>query len=1329
MTLRAIYFSFIVVCLVFKVNNAQGQNFSHIKHYTTDDGLPHNVGYKLMQDSKGFLWVCTDDGLARFDGQHFKTYRSKDGLLSNYPIEATEAADGTIWIGSWKGGVNYLKNDSIYTPPIDHPLFRVANIAVRGDKMLLSDDTHAASLYQKKGNQWQAFHPEGKLYITKDSSVTFRPSDDDLNNLTLFKVYLTLDQSMLVFGKMAQIWQYQPDSTFAPFFPEVIQNDTVYHIAQDAQQKYWIGGRGKIWTIDAQGQARTWKKNLPPYRIHDIKQGNDGKVYFLTGLNNLNNRGFYCYDLVTQQAEDLMKKYNLKAFPSALEIDQEGNLWFTTNGDGLYCITYSPFQNYGQQRGLKGDFVRKIIEDKYGNIYAGTLNGLYKFRSTGFEKVALLPSESSTQINGFYFTPSGELMVVINSFNYPDAHLFKVDREKVQQVLAYSLSKNQFIDHKNQRWSFRDNMIGVVPFESREDPYGVRSYRLPKEFLIQQMLEYQGKLWMVTNRGLYSFKENRQGLKPSIQFLDSLKVADGLASNFVNTVAEGLNGELWIGTKEGLCLYQDGKIQLLNTKDGLVSDNCTSLMVDKHGGVWVGTSRGLSYFDGQQFINYNHKTGLVSPSINDLFLDSRQRLWIGTSKGISLIDLRQKPAMASVPPLYIKKILVNRKVVQATSEVTLKYNQRLEVRFQALTFVHPEGVRYQYRFDGEDWEETSLNFVNYNRFRIGTHLLEIRAKKYNSDWSPIQKIEIVATPPFWFTWWALLLYVLALTGGVYAIVKWRSRKLEKDKLRLEHIVAKRTHELEQQKEEIASQAEQLKEMDQVKSRFFSNISHEFKTPLTLIIGPAEKLLTVKKLSPVKTYSQYILANAHRLMKLINQLMDVSKIDSGKMPLHLTSGNLITFLSQVFHSFELLAQQKNIQMELQMSEENMVGEFDEDKLEKIFFNLLSNALKFTPEQGKVVLSLEQVDDQVKVKVSDSGAGIAPDQLPFIFDRFYQADDSGTRTHEGTGIGLALVKELVDLHQGTIEVTSELNQGTIFTVCLPFVSTNASVEALAMLEQANISEDHSMLQTLEPEEKLSNEAVTTTAQNTILVVEDNAEIQAFIKAELTPFYQVALASNGEEGMNWALKNVPDLIISDVMMPKVDGLQMVKMLRANDVTSHIPIVMLSAKSDFDSKISGLTAGSDDYLTKPFSAQELLLRLQNMLERRDRIREALGQQLSTSSEDTASKRLPPREAAFMEKATAIVEQNIDNPEFDVNAFCQEIGMSRTGLFRKLKALAGTSIVEFIRTIRLKKAAQLLRTSDDNIDVIAFQVGFGDVSYFTKCFKKQFGVTPGKYQ
>lgn len=1334
--LRATYFYLIVACLMSNTYQVLGQNFSHIKHYTTDDGLPHNVGYNLMQDSKGFLWVCTDDGLARFDGNKFKVFRSKDGLLSNYPIDVTEDKQGTIWVGTWKGGVNYIKNDAVYTPKIESPLFRVFSIDISRDKMLLSDGKTSIRIYQRTGKQWTyaTSKRQNFLYAKQDSLFLHASSygnpytSPPYQALDDIRSYLATDQSILFFASRPGVWKYQNDSTFTPFFPDIVKKDTIYHISQDSSQRYWLGSYGKIIIIGPHGDSKVLSQNIPRNDIYDIEHGIDGKIYFLTGPKNLNHRGIYSYDPINKQLEDLKKKYNFKAQPSNLTIDKEGNVWIATNGDGLHCMTYNRFVNYAQQQGLKSSFIKNIAQDKHGNIYVGTINGLYKFHPGNyFTRIKLAENLVSTEINALLFNTHQDLFVNAGARNKKKGLFIKIENSIPQQVeLPYSVASKQYFDQQNRVWFFQDYRISVNSFNTLHSRKTFKNYFLPKTLLVHQLFEYQGKHWIATNRGLFTFKEKISKTKPTLALSDSVTVTNGLPSNFINVVAKGKNGALWIGTKEGLSKLQNGVITTYTTQQGLVSDNCTSLLVDHQNHLWVGTSKGLSYFNGHRFVNYNYKTGLISPSINCLFLDQQHRLWIGTTKGLSVLDISRPPKTVVPPRLHIETIMVNGVPINASSEIVLNYDQGLTIRFQALSFIHPEGIRYQYRLNGGKWIETPLNFVNYNRFSFGKQLFEVRARKFNSDWSTIKKIAFDVTPPWWLSWWAIGLYNVLLLLSVYQLVRWRVRKLQKDKLRLEKLVAKRTYELEQQKEEIASQAEQLKEMDQVKSRFFSNISHEFKTPLTLIIGPAEKLLVAKQMKQIKTYSQYILANAHRLMKLINQLMDVSKIDSGKMPLQPTTGNLTAFLRQVLNSFELLAQQKNIQLELQTKQADIICDFDEDKIEKVFFNLLSNALKFTPDHGKVTLSLAQVDHQISMTVSDTGTGIPADQQAFIFDRFYQADDSGTRAYEGTGIGLALVKELVMLHEGTIEVSSQPTQGTTFTVKLPFTpkESDASIidSVLPPLPQVPASE---------VENQVLSERMADTTKNTLLVVEDNPELREFIVAELSPSYNVLSAKDGAEGIDLALNNVPDLIVSDVMMPKVDGFELVKTLRQNQATSHIPIIILSAKSSFESKITGLEIGGDDYLTKPFSAKELLLRVRNMLDRRDRLREVLTQSISAPAVATQPKKrgASPKEEAFLEKVVEIVEQNLKNPTFDVAFFCQEIGMSHSSLFRKLKALTNMSIMEFVRTIKLKKAAELLQQTEYKVEDVAFQSGFNDISYFNKCFKKQFGVTPSEYQ
>lgn len=1340
MNIKIVAFCLILLSLCLGIT--QAQDLTNVKHYTTENGLPHNVVFNILQDSKGYIWIGTDDGLVRFDGNTFKTYRSSNGLLSNYVITMAEAKDGTLWIGSWKGGVNCLRNDSIFTPSIDYPLFRVASLYINDDQLVLSDNRYFVYPYTKSQGQWLHDHKKinKTLRLKKGSHIKFYNPPDvkgrkDLIFLTNIKTYLSQDKSTFIFGGFAGVWKKQTNDSFTPLYPHIIKQDSIYHVSQDAQKRYWFGSRGKIIIADSTGQLSSVIKGLPNSEIYDIRVTSTGKIYFMTGIFELKDKGAYSYDPATGKIVNLKKALALRSLPSYMEIDNEDNLWLSTHGDGVYCIPLSAFRNYTKQNGIPKMPIQDIKQDEHGNIYAGTLNGLFLYENGRFSYQKLFKNNTSYKITSLFSDKKNKLLlnVITQTKKRESSYLFEIDDKKNRKITKQHYQYAPYIDSQNTLWGFAFQGIYSRPYESKPLPENEQWHYLQKEILVTQGFEYKGKHWIATNKGLFSYKRKRIPEKNNfLQFLDTLTIKNGLSSNYINSVEKGQKGELWIGTKEGLCRLKNGKIDSFSTKDGLASNNCTSLLFDHHGFLWVGTSKGLCHFDGKRFITHNRKTGLISSNINCLFLDNKKRLWIGTSWGISMIDISKPPANISPPDIYIEATEANGLPMPPGNNLELNYKSSLKVFFRALTYIYPDGIRYQYRLNKGKWQNTRLNFAEYNTFLNGIYTFEVRAKKFNSGWSVIKQLIIKVKTPFWMTWGAIGLYIVFSVLVVYVIVRWRSEKLEKEKAKLEQLVTKRTYELQQQKEEIASQAEQLKEVDKIKSNFFSNISHEFRTPLTLITGPAEKLLDLGKGTPSEPYSRSILTNAQRLLKLINQLLDFSKLENGKMIIQPKVEKLDVFLQNMLHSFELLARQKNIQLEFIHNQQEIMYEFDQDKLEKVFFNLLSNAFKFTPVNGSVSLTLSQSQHFINVSVADTGIGISSQSLPFIFDRFYQADGSQTRTHEGTGIGLSLVKELIELHQGSIEVSSKPGKGTTFSIKLPLHPYYQSIEAKNQVDiNLNLSDKQVPAIPKNTLMSTSNQATDPSVKNTILVVEDNEELRQFICTELTAVHNIAEATNGEEGIAKAQEIMPDLIITDVMMPKADGFELIKTLRENAGTSHIPIIILSAKTSYESRITGLETGSDDYLTKPFSPKELLLKIRNMFARQEKLREKFKQSMAKPemiiepSQVTATS----MDEAFLAKAIKVVEINLTNSAFSVPAFCKEIGMSQSGLFKKLKALTNLSTTEFIRSIKLKRAASLIKQQSGRIEEIAFDVGFNDVSYFNRCFKKQFGVTPKEYQ
>lgn len=514
--------------------------------------------------------------------------------------------------------------------------------------------------------------------------------------------------------------------------------------------------------------------------------------------------------------------------------------------------------------------------------------------------------------------------------------------------------------------------------------------------------------------------------------------------------------------------------------------------------------------------------------------------------------------------------------------------------------------------------------------------------------------------------------------------------------------------------------QKLRELDEMKSRFFTNISHEFRTPLTLILGPVENKLSSVTSDDEREQLLLIKRNADRLLELINQLLDLSKLEAGRLNLHVSEGDFHSFLRTTISSFESLAAQKKIQLEVDIPDEPLMMMLDTEKCQQIFYNLLSNAFKFTSEGGKILLRVTQSDKKVSVKVEDTGRGIPEDELGNIFKRFHQLDDS-KHHQQGTGIGLALVKELVLLHHGEISVASTLNKGTVFTVDFPVHDSSYEGDRRVTTDNQEIktvvSEVNQNVSVKESEMNLDGQYV--------LVVEDSDDVRAYVSSILADSYQVIEAKDGAEGIELAIQNIPDLIISDLMMPKVDGLELCEQLKNDEKTSHIPIIMLTAKADESSKLEGLDTGADDYLIKPFSEKELLIRVKNLITQRLRLKEHFGRKVTLEPKRI---QITPPDEAFLNKAMTVVDEHISDFEFTVDLFQREMAMSRMQLHRKLKALTSCSASEFIRIQRLKRAAQILETEGVNVSEAAYKSGFNNLSYFAKCFKEEYKVSPSDY-
>ena len=633
--------------------------------------------------------------------------------------------------------------------------------------------------------------------------------------------------------------------------------------------------------------------------------------------------------------------------------------------------------------------------------------------------------------------------------------------------------------------------------------------------------------------------------------------------------------------------------------------------------------------------------------------------------------------------------------------------------FALPAFDNPKRNEYQNYLDGYDQEwsswttETQRDFTNLPE---GEYTFRVRGRNTYGQVSDEGRFTFTILPPWYRSWWAYLLSIVTGFIALRMVVRWRSSRLQREKAALEVLVKERTRQLEEQ-------AVELKEMDQMKSRLFANISHEFRTPLTLIKGPIAEWLNTSGATLRRSDAQMIDRNADRLLRLVNQLLDVSKLDAGNLELEPKKGNVNLFLRSLSSAFCSHAEQRKITYQIDIPQDEQYTGFDHDKLEKIVYNLLSNAFKFTPDQGQVAIRATCNEGQLTLTVTDSGRGIAAEALPKIFDRFFQADNSETREQEGTGIGLALTKELTHLMGGTIAVHSVVGKGSTFTVTIPMQSADSEPVVWEPARTQNAGAGTAEIR--DPEIDQSKEAPV------VLLVEDNADMRRFIKDQLTEKYRILEGNYGDQGLEIACQEIPDLIITDLMMPGMDGVELCARLKADERTSHIPVVMLTARAGQEQKIEGLETGADDYLTKPFDKVELLVRINNLIVQRHRLRERFSRQMILEPGNNVVDSI---EEKFLRKVMQKLEENLSDSAFAAPQLQEMLAMSKTQLYRKMKALTDQSPGEFIRNYRLKRAAQILAGRGENVTQVAYSVGFNNLSYFAKCFKELHGVSPSEY-
>jgi signal transduction histidine kinase/DNA-binding response OmpR family regulator len=857
-------------------------------------------------------------------------------------------------------------------------------------------------------------------------------------------------------------------------------------------------------------------------------------------------------------------------------------------------------------------------------------------------------------------------------------------------------------------------------------------------------------LWASTQKGILKIDISTGKIERIRSILGN---QESLNDDTPAMILEDNNGLLWIlGSKTGLSYYErDKKIfHAVPFPDQLNSVTYKVIKKDKNGNFWITHNAGFSRFNPLDFktkcFNLPEKqagSNVITLRCGELFFDNSEG-----DKRVFRFHVDSFNNNTYIPPVWIVKMTVNSREVsdildwqQAGNENSLqfKYNENnITFEFTALNYTEPEKNQFRYYLSGIKRDTVDAGISRKAEFiglPPGNYNFWVTGSNNDGLWNPSgTNVNFRISPPWYSTFIARLVYLIFLICLIIFIIKWRTNSLQREKLRLESVVLKRTEQIEEQKHNIELQQEKLLEMDEYKTRFFTNISHEFRSPLTIILGLSDDLLNKLQSRQITNEKlKHIWRNAKRLLGLVNQLLDVSKISSNKMKLELIETDIIDILRTLAASFSSLAESKMITFSYNLPIVTKLCFCDPDKIEKILINLLSNAFKFTPNGGKISIEAEYLNSEefdsgvLKLKVADTGIGMTESDQKKIFDRFYQAEEHIKSAKGGTGIGLSLVKDLVQLMHGEISLSSKPGSGSIFTVSIPLGINHLSQDeyklSKTLTESSEEESDSNSFIEIEYEiPEIKSATHKKLDISTLLVVEDNKDIRNYISENFRDSYNILEAYDGESGLITALQEMPDIIITDLMMPHLNGLEMCKKIKTDERTSHIPVIMLTAKAEIDDKLMGLKTGADDYLIKPFEMKELKVRVKNLIELRKKLRERFSREITIEPADIT---ITPIDEKFLKKAISIVETHLSETDYDVEYLQQDMNMSRSTLSRKIKALTNYSPVEFIRFMRLKRAANLLDQGFGNVTEVAMEVGFNSPSYFAKWFKKTFGVSP----
>ena len=1339
----------LLFCLILasKVSMSDGieaVNNLNFDFYSQEHGLSSNQIHSILQDKKGWMWFGTSQGACRFDGYKFTVFKNdaddSTSLKGNLVRAIFEDRKGQLWIGTENGGLNKFNREKE----------NFQHLFSSGNQTQLKDASVTSIHEDKLGNLWVG--TDSHLYLIKDETNISEIKPASLPFPTDYFRVLLSDQS-------GRIWLGTNHGLF------------VYNLKTNTSEKIKL--------------AQNLSANE---EIWEIVMDDDGIIWVGTYAN-----GMFSVNQTTLEAKQIIIDPNNERSLTVRSIskDKNGKYWIGTRG-GLYIyeknkgVTAHYYHEEREPKSLVNNSIQCIAHDLKGDVWIGTRNGINFLieERQNIHGYKSMPGDdrylNSSEIYAFWIDPKGDVWAGtesggINILNRKTGRFrYLVPQKGNPNSLSRNCIKALMDDGLNNLWigTFLGGLdvlnLRTESFKHyRNDPANPAS--LSDNRVWAFLKDSNNDIWVGTTAGLDKYNPTT----------DNFVHYPNLSQGQVNWLAEDDEHCLWIGSdilvvynpknqdvvqinqstrwmlqdskkrfwlatnNEGVALYskEKGIVRYFTEKNGLANNQTLAILEDNDHFLWISTTNGLSKFDAEKerFHNFSLKNGFQNNQFTygAAYKTKNGELLFGGISGFNVFDPAKiksgeyfAPIVLTDLKIFNKSVKIGeskrdvlRKSISETEKIQLKYEQNsITLDFASFDYANNIGIQYSYYLENfdKDWTEPSVGrSATYTNLDPGEYTFRVKTvsiDRQESNSGPV--LTIVVLPPYWQTWWFRVILFATIAGLFYMLIAFlvNKEKLKND-LVLERMKAKELHEL-----------------DMMKLRFYTNISHEIRTPLTLILGPLEKMKNnMLPSSEIKGHVEVMYRNATQLHQLINQLLDFRKLESGNIKLILTSGDLVSYISEIVGSFDKFAEEKEIELKFNSLKKRIITNFDTDKVAKIMNNLLSNAFKFTGKGGRISVNLSLVFDDstendplgnseenrlIEITVKDNGIGISESNLEKIFTRFFQVGEGATQT--GTGIGLALTKELVKLHNGKLFVTSKPGKGSKFTVQLPYEDLNVSESTEASLQVVHKEQDSVVAVA---EEHVNDPIVA--GQKIMLLVDDNADVRYFIKSHFSVSFQILEAANGVEGWDIALKTIPDIIISDVMMPDMDGFEFCRKVRKDERTSHIPILLLTALGSREHEIEGLSYGADDYITKPFDLVILQTKVENILSVRQSLKQKYTGEILLQPRNVI---LSSPDERFLQKAIAVVEDNIDDPDLDIEKFASEIGASRMQLYRKLNALTEMTVKEFVRSIRLKRAAQLLVQKKLNISEVAYAVGFRDLSHFRKCFKQEFGMSASEY-